>query len=90
MLEQDKDFEQYIKSIEINPQFLIKINNNIYLNENEINILKRYNINYESCHDFNELLYRIDEILETDSCFEDLDEISQNISERNYYLYTKK
>ena len=66
-----------------------KINKNIYLNDVQISILQNYNIDVYSCSTIEELLYLIDEILEEDY-IEELDNISKEISEFNYYANTNK
>lgn len=93
MEKQDNGFDQYILDVanNIDSKFLKKVTKNIYLNDDEISVLKKYDINYSSCTDFNNLLYLIDEVL-NDSFDEinDLEEVAKNIAERNYYLYTNK
>ena len=93
MEELDKDFKKYIDNVasNIHTSFLKKINDKLYLNDNELMILDKYKINYKSCSDYNNLLYLIDEILEDSyDDLSDLEEISRNIAERNYYQYTNK
>lgn len=63
--------------------------NNLYLTENQINILTRYNIDYTKCASMNELLYYIDECLELEES-EELEKISLEIAETNYYMNTNK
>ena len=90
MVKQDKNFEKYVNNVaeNIHHSFLKKIGN-LYLNADEISILDKYNIDYKNCNDYNSLLYLIDDILDYED-YEDLEVISKDISERNYYLYTKK
>lgn len=89
-LEKDNHFEKYIEDVasNVHHSFLKKVGN-IYLNDDEIQILTKYNINYENCNDYNSLLYLIDEVLYYDE-YEDLELVSKDISERNYYFYTNK
>ena len=66
---------------------LNKINDNLYLTNKEIEVLDRYNIDYHTS--IEELMFNLDEILnENDN--EDLEEVSNSISEFNYYHNTKK
>ena len=90
MDEQNKKFEKYVNEVanNVHHSFLKKVGN-IYLNDDEIQILTKYNINYENCNDYNSLLYLIDEVLYYDE-YEDLELVSKDISERNYYFYTNK
>lgn len=89
-LEKDNHFEKYIEDVtsNVHHSFLKKVGN-IYLNDDEIQILTKYNINYENCNDYNSLLYLIDEVLYYNE-YEDLELVSKDISERNYYFYTNK
>lgn len=72
-----------------NSMKLNKINDNLYLTNKEIEVLERYNINYNT--DIKSLMFEIDEIL-NDSYGEylDLEEVSDSISEFNYYHNTNK
>lgn len=69
---------------------LVKINNNIFLTNFEIDILKIYKINYETCKSYQEILFFIEEELELNDNPEDLEQIINSISERNYYQNTHK
>ena len=66
---------------------LNKINDNLYLTNKEIEVLDRYNINYNTS--IEELMFNLDEIL-NENDYEDLEEVSNSISEFNYYHNTKK
>lgn len=52
--------------------------------------MQRYNINPYECSSINELIFMIDEVLEDESDADDLDGISREISEFNYYANTNK
>lgn len=69
---------------------LKKINDNLYLSKKQIDILNKYNIEYLN-RSIEDLLFELDEIL-NDSYEElvDLDDISREIAEFNYYHNTKK
>lgn len=68
---------------------LNKINDNLYLTNKEIEVLEKYEINYNT--NIEMLMFEIDEIL-NDSNGEliDLEEVSNSISEFNYYHNTNK
>ena len=59
----DKGFEDYIKSIDVTTSFLKKRNNGILLSDEEINILNRYQIDYQNCVNTEELVFKIEEYL---------------------------
>ena len=67
-----------------------KINDNLYLSNKQINILDRYEIDYMN-KTIDELLFEIESILD-DSYDEliDLEELSIELAEFNYYHNTKK
>ena len=67
-----------------------EIKNGIYLSEYQIEVLNRYGINPIKCSSINEIIFLIDEILEDDPDAEELDNISREISEFNYYANTNK
>ena len=63
--------------------------NGLLLTNKEIEILDRYNIDYKKCISLKEVIYLIEDILEEEE-IEELDLISQSISERDYYQNTNK
>lgn len=88
------DFSQYSKKVSEELDFfsnsLVDVGNNILLTNKEIEVLKSYQINYNSCNNLKEILYLIEnEILENDDN-EELIEISYSISERDYYYNSNK
>jgi len=82
------DLEKLINNA-INDNSFVKINDNIYLTKYQIAVLERYNIEYKSCSDIKEILFLIDDILETDY-EEELDELAKNLQEFSYYNFTNK
>ena len=70
--------------------FMKKINN-IYISEEQIDILSKYDINVEKYMNLNELMFDIEEYLNNSyESFDDLEWVSQTISEYNYYNNTNK
>ena len=84
-----------------------KINDKLYLSNNQIDILNRYNIEYKS-KSIEELkaelefgiaqiikdkeidMHELDEILNDDPDYDDLEKLSLELAEFNYYYNTKK
>jgi hypothetical protein len=66
---------------------LNRINDNLYLTNKEIEVLERYEINYNTS--IEELMFNLEEIL-NENDYEDLEEVSNSISEFNYYHNTNK
>ena len=73
------------KDMELN-----RINDKLYLSNKQINILDNYDIDYKN-KSIDELIYEVEEIL-NDSYDDlvDLEELSRELSEFNYYHNTKK
>ncbi|MDD6878686.1 MAG: hypothetical protein PUD59_00440 [bacterium] len=69
---------------------LNKIKNNIYLSNNQIDILKRNNINYLKYNNLSELIFDIETMLNDGLTDEELEYLSQTLQELNYYNYTNK
>lgn len=68
---------------------LNRINDKLYLTNKEIEVLERYDINYHTS--IEELMFNLDEILnDSNGEFEDLEEVSNSISEFNYYHNVNK
>jgi hypothetical protein len=83
------DINSIIKDINFEDEFIGYINNDIVLSNKEMEVLKRNEIDYEKYDTISRLLTDIDDAL-IDNDDEELEEISQSISERNYYLNTNK
>lgn len=83
-------FEEYVKNIDVSQSFLKKRNNGILLSDEEISILKKYNINYERCISTDELIFEIEEYLNDDSDAFDLEILSSRLAEYKYYYETNK
>ena len=66
-----------------------ELDNGLFLSDYQIEVLLRNEINPYECGSINELIYLIDEALE-ESDDEELDIISKEIIEFNYYTNTNK
>ncbi len=64
----------------------------ILLTNNEIRVLDKYNIDYNNCSSLKEVLSLIDEVLNNEEVmdFDELDNVSLSIAERDYYQNTNK
>jgi len=86
---EEYDIEKLTNEINFEENFIGYNQKGIVLTNKEVDVLKRNEIDYEKYTSVSELLYDIDEILNyTDD--EELEVVSENISERNYYLNTNK
>lgn len=63
--------------------------NKLLLRDSHIEVLRRYNIDYENYPSLKSLLYDIDDILEEEND-EELEQVADEIQEIIYYYYTNK
>ena len=92
MIVNDKklDINELTKEIYNDKNMLKMRGNGIYLSDNEVDILKRYNLNYKNYVSLSSLIFDIENILNEDSDIEDLEELSKRLCELNYYNNTNK
>jgi len=67
--------------------------NGLLLSDEQISILKNHNINYEQYNNLTSLLFAIEEYINEVNGYmdiTDIDELSQELSEQNYYNNTNK
>ena len=72
--------------VEINPDYTMmkKVNDNLYLSEEQMEILKSYNIDYMKFSSFKDLIHELmEEIEENDD--DVLENLLDVLSERDYY-----
>lgn len=69
--------------------FLKNVGNDIWLSNEDIDILNKYNIDYKTCKSTSELIFKIESYLNINEVT-DLDELSIRLSEFNYYNNTNK
>ena len=86
----NKEINEILNNIDFENNKLIKVNNNLYLTNNQIDILKRYNIDYETSNSIRDLMIKIEDILDYEEDIPELEELLDKLSERNYYEFTNK
>lgn len=67
--------------------------NGLMLSDEQIEILKRHNINYEQNSNLNSLIFKIEDYINEVGNYmdvTDIDELSKQLSEQNYYNNTNK
>lgn len=84
------DINELVETIDIDKNVPQKRKNGLVLRETHIEILKKYNIDYEKYASLSSLIFEIEEILNNESDCEDLEWLSYELSEMNYYNYTNK
>lgn len=83
------ELNKYINNI-ANKNKLVKINNNVFLTNYEIEVLEMYKINYKTCNSYQNILLFIEDELEQNDESIELEQILLSISERHYYQNTHK
>ena len=70
----------------LNKNKLVKVNDKLYLTNYQIEVLEKYQIPYQNCNSINEIIFYMEEILNEDGNeYEDLENISANLAENDYY-----
>ena len=67
--------------------------NDIYLSNKQISILNMYGIDYKNVTSMSELIFKVEEYIEENYLYEnidDLENLSMELSEFNYYYNTNK
>ena len=81
-------------TFKLKSNFLKKTKYNLLINEDDINTLKKYDIDVDNYKRIDELLYKIDDVITNEEIDEEekdeLDYIASTLQERNYYLNTNK
>ncbi len=85
------DIDKLVRDMDFVSSSFVTCNNGLMLTNKEIEVLKRYKIDYENCNHLKEVLEKIEEVfLEDDTDLDDLEDVSLSIAERDYYQNTNK
>ena len=84
------DIKSLLEDIDFTANELQDVGHNILLTKHEIEVLDRYEINYKKCIDLKGIIKEIEDVLEDDDTLEDLELVSEDIAERDYYFNTNK
>ncbi len=82
--------DDLLTEVNIDKDIPKKRNNNLVLRDSQIEILKKYNINYESHSSLKSLIFEIEEILNYETDLDDLEQLSEELEEMSYYNFTNK
>lgn len=88
--EKDININELVEEIYDDKSMTKMRGNGIYLSDNQIEVLHRYNIDYTKYVSLSSLIFDIESILNEETELEDLEEISNKLSELNYYNNTNK
>lgn len=88
----ENNINEVLKNIEVETYFLHDYGNGIFLNDKQTDILDRYGFDYKKYNSINSLLFDIEEYLndDYDGDNDELEWVSSQLSENNYYQNTKK
>ena len=81
------DIESLVKDIDFDSNSIAYIKNDIVLTKKETEILKDLDIHYESYTSMASLIIALDDVIDDDP---GLEEVLKDMSDRNYYMNTKK
>ena len=84
------NIDELVNSLDFKSNSLKDCGNGIFLTNFEISVLNRYNIDYSKYNDLKGIIFEIEEILNYEVSYEDLEKVSKTISERDYYQNTNK
>lgn len=83
------NIDDLVEKVNIDKNIPMKRKNGLVLRDSQIEVLKRYHINYEEFNTLTSLINEIEEILIEDD-EEELEMLSMELQEMNYYNYTHK
>ena len=83
------DIDKIAKEINSDKILLKMRGNGIYLSDMDVEVLRKYDIDYKRYNSLSSLIFDIEKILNEET-FDDLEEISKKLSEFNYYNNTNK
>lgn len=85
------DINALASGLDFTTNHFVDCGNGLMLTNGEIEILKRFGINYLTCSSLKEILYEIEVVLrEEDDDVDELDLVASSIAERDYYQNTNK
>ena len=86
------DIDELVQNINFESNLLQKRENGLMLSDKHIDILNRYEFDYRKYNNINSLIFDIEDYLNYDNSMdtEDLEWVSIDLAERNYYQNTKK
>lgn len=79
----DYNLNELLNDIDFNKNKLVKVNEKLYLTNYQIEVLNKYEIDFQNLN-LSSIIFLGEEILEEDD-YDDLDEVIRELAERNYY-----
>lgn len=85
------DINKLVSNLNLEDNFMHDVGNGIYLSNNQIEILKRNDIDYKKYSNLSSLIFEIESQINDDyEVDEELDSLLASLSEINYYKNIKK
>lgn len=84
------DIGEIANNLDFSSNSLNDCGNGLFLTNFEIEVLNKYKINFKKHNNLKSILLEVEEILNYEDYYEDLDQISKSIAERDYYLNSNK
>lgn len=85
------DINKLVANLNLEDNFMHYVGNGIYLSNNQIEILKRNDIDYKKYSNLSSLIFEIESQINDDyEVDEELDSLLASLSEINYYKNIKK
>lgn len=86
------DIESLVSGLDFSTNHLVDCGNGLMLTNGEIDVLKRFGIDFKKCSSLKQIICEIEEVFNTTDSddLEDLDYIASTIAERDYYQNTNK
>lgn len=82
------NLNELLNDIDFNKNKLVKVNEKLYLTNYQIEVLNKYEIDFQNLN-LSSIIFLGEEILEEDD-YDDLNEVIRELAERNYYENTNK
>lgn len=82
------NINELLNDIDFNKNKLVKVNEKLYLTNYQIEVLNKYEIDFQNLN-LSSIIFLGEEILEEDD-YDDLDEVIRELAEGNYYENTNK
>ena len=83
------NIEELLNEIDFTKNKYVKVNDKLMLTNYQISVLERFNINIKNAQSLSYIIFEAENILEDDPD-EELEQVLNELSERNYYENTNK
>lgn len=89
VIKMNEEIKNILNNLDFKSNKLVKVNNNLFLTNNQIDTLKRYNIDYVTSTSIRDLMIKIEDVLTYEE-IEELDILLDDLQTRQYYENTNK